>query len=112
MPPARPEPAGLWARETAGFPRGRARPRRDRGRRGDADALFNLGLLAFERGDRATAEDAWRRADARGHPLAAANLGYVLISQGDRPGAIAAYERAKERGDRPGTRYLDLVISQ
>ena len=61
-------------------------------------AAFRLGLLLVQDGNLVGAEDAFRRADDRGHPGAAFELGVLLRQEGDRAGAKEAFGRAEERG--------------
>src|SRR5205823_9185022 len=69
---------------------------------GDAEALYELGLLLEEQHDLAGAEKAYRRADDAGHTLAACKLGVLLEGRSERAQAEAAYARADHRGDAAG----------
>jgi tetratricopeptide (TPR) repeat protein len=75
-------------------------------------ALFNLGVLAEERGDLEGAEAAYRRADERGHADAAFALGVLLQQRGDLEGAEAAYRRADERGHVTASFALGVLLQQ
>ena len=61
-------------------------------------AAFRLGLLLVQDGNMVEAEDAFRRADERGHPVAAFELGVLLMNEGDREGSKEAFRRADARG--------------
>jgi len=65
---------------------------------------FRLGLLLAHEGDRVGAEDAFRRADGRGHAAAAFELGFLLAEEGDDAGAKEAMRRADQRGH-PGAAF-------
>jgi TPR repeat protein len=67
-------------------------------------------VLLEERGDAVAAEDAYRRADARGHAVGACNLGALLEQEGDLEGAREAYRRADQRGDARGTYCLGVAL--
>ena len=54
-------------------------------------------MLLEQRGDLASAEAAYRRADQRGSAIGAFKLG-ALLQGHDAAGAEAAYRRAYERG--------------
>jgi hypothetical protein len=56
-------------------------------------------VLLKKRGDLASAEAAWRRADERGHPGGAYTLGVLLKERGDLEGAKAAWRRAADSPD-------------
>ena len=78
----------------------------------ESAAVFQRGLLLLQKGDRAGAHDALRRADERGHPGAAYVLAVLLAESGDQAAAKSALRRADERGHRAaafelGVRLLD-----
>jgi len=50
--------------------------------------MSNLGVLLQENGDRAGAEDWYRRAAGQGEAGAMSNLGVLLQENGDRAGAV------------------------
>ncbi len=68
-------------------------------------------MLLARRGNRAGAEAAFRRADARGHAGAACSLGVILVRANDPDGAEAAFQRAHERGHPGGTYNLGLLLA-
>ncbi len=74
-------------------------------------AAFRLGLLLARAGDRVGAEDAFRRADERGHAGAAFELGFLLAEEGDDAGATEAMRRADERGHPGGAFNLGVLLS-
>jgi peptidoglycan hydrolase-like protein with peptidoglycan-binding domain len=80
-------------------------------RRAPAPTVGGEALLVEEE-DRAKAEDAFRRADERGHPGAACNLGVLLEHRGDLIGALEAYRRADARGDAIGAYNLGALLEQ
>lgn len=82
-----------------------------RERRTPSTTLGVESLLVQEE-DRAKAEDAFRRADQRGHPEAACNLGVLLEQRGDVAGALAAYRRADARGEAVGAYNLGALLEQ
>ena len=69
-----------------------------RGRPNDPDALNYLGMLHFQRGDRARGIQMLRKSvgSAPGNPHAWVNLGNMLIGTGKDEEATTAYERATE----------------
>jgi peptidoglycan hydrolase-like protein with peptidoglycan-binding domain/tetratricopeptide (TPR) repeat protein len=78
----------------------------------ESAAGFQRGLLLLQKGDRAGARDALRRADERGHPGAPYVLAVLLAESGDQAAAKSALRRADERGHRAasfevGVRLLD-----
>jgi peptidoglycan hydrolase-like protein with peptidoglycan-binding domain len=68
--------------------------------------------LLVRKEDLAKAEEAFRRADERGHPGAACNLGVLLEHRGDLIGALEAYRRADARGDVIGAYNLGALLEQ
>jgi tetratricopeptide (TPR) repeat protein len=60
------------------------------------DALWRLGVLSWQRGDRAAAADVWRRAvsSAPGHARAWNDLGIAALAAGDARAAEEAWRRA------------------
>ena len=60
----------------------------------------------------AAAEDAFHRADARGHAAAAFNIGGMLVEKGDLAGAEAAYRRADDRGHAAGAFNLGVLLEE
>jgi tetratricopeptide (TPR) repeat protein len=74
-------------------------------------AAFELGGALAEKGDLASAEAAYRRADEQGHAAAASNLGVLLEHRGDFAGAEAAYRRADERNDATGAFNLASMLA-
>jgi len=91
---------------------GSEQPGADADRRDDAGSAFSLGLLLEERGNRAEARAAYRRADECGHAAAASNLGVLLEEQGDSAEAEAAYRRADQRGDATGAFNLGVLLEE
>jgi peptidoglycan hydrolase-like protein with peptidoglycan-binding domain/TPR repeat protein len=77
----------------------------------DGGAAFRLGLLLARAGDRVGAEDAFRRADERGHAGAAFELGFLLAEEGDDAGATEAMRRADERGHPGGAFNLGVLLA-
>jgi virulence factor Mce-like protein len=75
------------------------------------DADYALGHQLASQGDLAGAEEAFRAADARGHPAAAASLGLIAEARGDLESAASWYRRADERGDKVGGVRLGLLLS-
>ena len=73
---------------------------------------FSLGVLLEERGDLASAELAYRQADALGHAGAALNLGVLHEARGDLPAAQTCYRRAHKRGDENGAFNLGAVLEE
>jgi hypothetical protein len=73
---------------------------------------FRLGVLLEERGDPASAELAYREADALGHAGAALNLGVLCEARGDLRAAKACYKRAHKRGDENGAFNLGAVLEE
>ncbi|HYZ80185.1 MAG TPA: hypothetical protein VE571_02895 [Solirubrobacteraceae bacterium] len=73
---------------------------------------FRLGVLLEERGDRATAERAYREADALGHAGAALNLGVLHEARGNLGAAKACYRRAHRRGDENGAFNLAALLEE
>ena len=72
-------------------------------RKGDPDALFNLGQ-AYKLGrgvpmDKAKAEDFYRRAADKGHAPAQSNLGIVLAQRGEKAAAAELWRKAAEKRD-------------
>ena len=59
---------------------------------------------------RASAEVAYRRADAAGGAAGAFNLGVLLHQQREFAAAAAAYERAEQRGDRDAAFNLGVLL--
>jgi peptidoglycan hydrolase-like protein with peptidoglycan-binding domain len=78
----------------------------------DPDTAFNLGVLLEEQGDLPAAEEAYRRADDRGHAAAASNLGVLLEGRGDLARAEAAYRRADQRGEANGAFNLGVLLEE
>jgi TPR repeat protein len=66
---------------------------------GKGVSSFELGVILSERGDRAGAEAAYRRAIDRGHVAATTNLGLLLFQNDDVEGAKAALRSAEAGGD-------------
>ena len=81
-------------------------------RRDDPDADADLGLLLWERGDRAGAEVAFRRADERGHAGGALCLGMLLEDRDELAAAEAAYRRSDVRGHAGGAFNLGVLLSR
>jgi hypothetical protein len=79
---------------------------------GEAEALYELGLLLEAQGDLAGAEKAYRRADDAGHTRAACKLGALLEERSARSEAEAAYARADQRGDANGAFNLGRLLEQ
>jgi peptidoglycan hydrolase-like protein with peptidoglycan-binding domain/tetratricopeptide (TPR) repeat protein len=75
-------------------------------------AAFRLGLLLAQEGERVGAEDAFRRADERGHADAAFELGVLLAHQGDNKGAKEAFRRAEKRGHPDAAFDLGALLVQ
>ncbi|MGP0036252.1 MAG: peptidoglycan-binding protein [Solirubrobacteraceae bacterium] len=75
-------------------------------------AAFRFGRLLAEAGNRARAEDAFRRAEACGHPMAAFELGSLLLEAGDVAGAEEAFGRADQRGDPGAACNLGVLLEQ
>jgi tetratricopeptide (TPR) repeat protein len=71
---------------------------------------FRLGVLLEERGDPASAELAYRQADALNHAGAALNLGILHEARGDLRAAKASYRRAHKRGDENGAFNLGALL--
>ena len=71
---------------------------------------YLLGRNLERDGDLEGAEDAYRRADARGDAAAARRFGLLLEQRGDLDDAERAYRRAHERGDGVGTALLGELI--
>jgi len=75
-------------------------------------AAYRLGLLLVQDGNLVGAEDAFRRADERGHPAAAFEVGVLLMREGDREAAKQAFRRADERGH-PGASFgLGVLLAE
>jgi TPR repeat protein len=83
-----------------------ARPSRHPDQRGSRDPKVHIDAL------RAAAQDAFQRADQRGHPGAACNLGVLLEEQGDLAGATEAYRRADARGHAIGAYNLGTLLER
>ena len=75
-------------------------------------AAFRFGRLLAEAGNHARAEDAFRRAEACGHPMAAFELGSLLLEAGDVAGAEEAFGRADQRGDPGAACNLGVLLEQ
>ena len=75
-------------------------------------AAYRFGRLLAEAGNHARAEDAFRRAEASGHPLAAFELGALLLEAGDVAGAEEAFGRADQRGDPGAACNLGVLLEQ
>jgi peptidoglycan hydrolase-like protein with peptidoglycan-binding domain/TPR repeat protein len=75
-------------------------------------AAFRLGLLLAQDGNLVGAEDAFRRADDRGHPAAPFELGVLLAQEGDRAGAVEAFRRADDRGHSTAAFNLGVVLAE
>lgn len=75
-------------------------------------AAFRLGLLLVQDGNLVEAEDAFRRADERGHPDAAFELALLLMQEGDRDAAKEAFRRADERGHAAAPFDLGILLVQ
>jgi peptidoglycan hydrolase-like protein with peptidoglycan-binding domain/tetratricopeptide (TPR) repeat protein len=75
-------------------------------------AAFRLGLLLTQDGNLVGAEDAFRRADERGHPGAAFELALLLMQEGDRDGAKGAFRRADERGHAEAAFNLGVLLAE
>jgi peptidoglycan hydrolase-like protein with peptidoglycan-binding domain/TPR repeat protein len=75
-------------------------------------AAYRLGLLLLQDGNLVGAEDAFRRADERGHPDAAFELGVLLMREGDRAAAKQALRRADERGDSGASFDLGVLLAE
>ena len=69
-------------------------------------------MLLAQTGDLERAEDAFRRADERGHAAAANSLGILLKERGDLEGAEDAFRRADERGDAAATNNLGVILKE
>lgn len=78
----------------------------------DTAAAFRLGLLLAHEGDRLGAENAFRRADERGHPNAAYELGRLLMQDGDVVGAYDAFLRAESLGHPDAAFELGALLVQ
>jgi peptidoglycan hydrolase-like protein with peptidoglycan-binding domain/TPR repeat protein len=77
----------------------------------EGGAAFRLGLLLAHEGDRVGAEDAFRRADERGHAEAAFELAFLLAEEGDEAGAREAVRRADERGHPSAAFNLGVLLA-
>lgn len=77
----------------------------------EGGAAFRLGLLLAHEGDRVGAEDAFRRADERGHAEAAFELAFLLAEEGDDEGAKEAVRRADERGHPSAAFNLGVLLA-
>jgi peptidoglycan hydrolase-like protein with peptidoglycan-binding domain/tetratricopeptide (TPR) repeat protein len=86
--------------------------REDRGFPHPGAAAFRFGGLLAEAGNHARAEDAFRRAEACGHPMAAFELGSLLLEAGDVAGAEEAFGRADQRGDPGAACNLGVLLEQ
>ena len=75
-------------------------------------AAFRFGRLLADAGNHARAEDAFRRAEACGHPMAAFELGSLLLEAGDTAGAEDAFDRADESGDPGAACNLGVMLEQ
>jgi len=75
-------------------------------------AAFRLGLLLVQDGNLVGAEDAFRRADERGHPAAAFELGVLLMNEGDRDGAKEAFRRGDTRGNSAAPFNLAVLLAE
>ncbi|MFZ0376463.1 MAG: peptidoglycan-binding protein [Solirubrobacteraceae bacterium] len=75
-------------------------------------AAFRFGRLLAEAGNHARAEDAFRRAEACGHPMAAFELGSLLLEAGDVAGAEEAFGRADRSGDPGAACNLGVMLEQ
>jgi peptidoglycan hydrolase-like protein with peptidoglycan-binding domain/tetratricopeptide (TPR) repeat protein len=73
---------------------------------------FRFGRLLLEAGNLARAEEAFRRAEACGHPMAAFELGALLLEAGDVAGAEEAFGRADQRGDPGAACNLGVLLEQ
>ncbi|MHB8689946.1 MAG: MlaD family protein [Solirubrobacteraceae bacterium] len=78
---------------------------------GQTDTDYELGNRLAGQSDLSGAEEAFRRADERGHPAAATSVGMFAEARGDIAAARAAYERADQRGDRLGATRLGLLVA-
>jgi peptidoglycan hydrolase-like protein with peptidoglycan-binding domain/tetratricopeptide (TPR) repeat protein len=75
-------------------------------------AAFRFGRLLADAGNHARAEDAFRRAEACGHPMAAFELGSLLLEAGDVAGAEEAFGRADQSGDPGAACNLGVMLEQ
>ncbi len=75
-------------------------------------AAFRFGRLLADAGNHARAEDAFRRAEACGHPMAAFELGSLLLEAGDAAGAEDAFDRADQSGDPGAACNLGVMLEQ
>jgi len=75
-----------------------------------AEAAFALAIALERENDLPGAEDAYRRADALGHPEAAFYLGGMLAEHADFDGALSLYSRADERGHAAGAFNLGVLL--
>ena len=75
-------------------------------------AAFRFGRLLADAGNHARAEDAFRRAEACGHPMAAFELGSLLLEAGDTAGAEDAFDRADQSGDPGAACNLGVMLEQ
>ncbi|HEY2651865.1 MAG TPA: hypothetical protein VGI50_08090, partial [Solirubrobacteraceae bacterium] len=73
---------------------------------------FEQGNRLAREGDLGGAEQAYRRADDRGHGTAAAYVGTFAEARGAADEARAAYQRADERGDGYGAFRLGMLHSR
>jgi peptidoglycan hydrolase-like protein with peptidoglycan-binding domain/TPR repeat protein len=84
----------------------------DRAEEQPGAAAFRLGLLLVQDGNLVEAEDAFRRADERGHSDAAFELGLLLMQEGDRNAAREAFRRADGRGHASAAFDLGILLAQ
>jgi TPR repeat protein len=82
--------------------------------RGNADAMFNLGVLLTERGEQAEAEQWYRKAVAGGTGDAGVmfNLGVLLTERGEQAEAEQWYRKAAERGQTRAMCNLGVLLTQ
>lgn len=74
--------------------------------------LVELATTLEHTGDLGGAEEAYRRADELGYPVAAFKLGALLAERGDLAGAEAVYRRADERGHADAASNLGVLLEE
>ena len=78
----------------------------------DAEAAFTRAAALEREHDLAGAQDAYRHADALGHPEAAFHLGCMLAERADFDAARSLFARADELGHAAGACNVGILLEQ
>ena len=77
--------------------------------KGDAKAMYNLGLLYDNEGERVKAKEWYEKSAAKGNAKAMYNLGLLYVNEGERVKAKEWYEKSALKGNAYAMNNLGLL---